>query len=91
VNLIFAGTTLAEVASGSSSESPIIYVKEDNSHNGDLMLFVTSEGQLIQSRKRKWDGDASSVFVTYENYYVDIDNNDVNVKRKKSDMYRVMI
>lgn len=82
MNLVFAGTPLAEVVSGSSSASAISHVKEDKSHNGGLTSFVTSEGPLIRPRKRKRSEAASSFFVTHENYY-DIDNNYINVKRKK--------
>jgi hypothetical protein len=68
-------------------------VKEDKSHNGGLTLSVTSEEPLIQPRKRKRSEAASSVFVTCENYYVDIDdgNENDNVKRKKSEIYYLMI
>jgi hypothetical protein len=71
VNLIFAGTPLAEVVSKPSSESAIGYVIEDQSPNDGLILFVTSEEPLIQTRKRRR---------SIENY-VDIDN-DINVKRR---------
>jgi hypothetical protein len=56
---------------------------KEKSRNVDLMLFVTSEGPLMHSRKQKLSDDDSAVFVT-------CDNNDINVKRKKyeiTDLY----
>jgi hypothetical protein len=72
VNLIFAGTPLAQV---------------DESHNGGGLISFASEGLLIQSRKRKLNDAGGVVFVNSENYNVDIGNNDSNVKRKKCEMY----